>query len=260
MTTVHDILCYIESLAPTEMKMDWDNAGLLCGHSQKCVKKILVALDPFENICKEAAAKQADLLITHHPLIFGQGLTAVDDSTETGRALLTLAENQIAAINAHTNLDCAASGVNDVLAEVLGLQDTATVMFPEKNFGLLRHGYVAEQPLARFLNHVKSSLNCDGLRYVDSKKPVRHVAVGGGACGDCINEAVAAGCDTFINSDIKYNQFHTASVLGINLIDAGHFYTEAPVVSVLAQKLRLAFPDVEILVSENLCDAMKFFV
>lgn len=260
MTTVHDILCYIESIAPNEIKMDWDNTGLLCGHSQKCVKKILVALDPFEDICKEAVAKQVDLLITHHPLIFGQSLTAVNDSTETGRALLTLAENKIAAINAHTNLDCAAGGVNDVLAEVLALQDTKTILFPEKNFGLLRHGYVTEQPLTNFLNHVKSSLNCDGLRYVDGKKPVHHVAVGGGACGDCINDAIAAGCDTFITSDIKYNQFHTASWLGINLIDAGHFHTEVPIVAVLAQKLRHAFPNVETMVSENHCDAMKFFV
>ena len=147
MTTVHDILCYMESLAPTEMKTEWDNTGLLCGHSQKCVKKILVALDPFEDTCKEAVAKQADLLITHHPLIFGQGLTAVNDSSETGRSLLTLSENGIAAINAHTNLDCATGGVNDVLAEAIGLQDTKTVMFPERNYGLLRHGYVAEQNL-----------------------------------------------------------------------------------------------------------------
>jgi len=259
MTKVCDILSYIDSLAPNSMKMDWDNTGLLCGHSESCVQRILVALDPFEQVCREAVEKKADLLVTHHPLIFGQGLTAVNDGNETGRALLMLAENKIAAINAHTNLDCAAGGVNDVLADVLGLKDVAAIAFSGKDFGLLRHGYVSEQSLENFLAHVKSSLSCDGLRYVDGKKPVRHVAVGGGSCGDCIIDAFQAGCDTFVTSDIKYNQFHSACALGMNLIDAGHFHTEAPVIHVLAQKLQLAFPNVEVMVSENLHDAMKFF-
>ena len=93
---------------------------------------------------------------------------------------------------------------------------------------------------------------------MDSDKPVCHVAVGGGACGSGLRAAVAAGCDTFVTSDIKYNQFWDAKKAGINLIDASHFYTENPVCAVLAQKLATAFPETETMVSKNHRDCVKY--
>ena len=162
----------------------------------------------------------------------------------------------IAAINAHTNLDLAPGGVNEVLAATLGLENIEVVN-PEgeddqgRPYGLLRCGTVAEQNLPEFLAHVKNALHCDGLRYVDGKKAVRKVAVGGGSCADFMHEALAAGCDTFVTADIKYNQFRTGYELGLNLIDAGHFHTENPTMPVLAAKLRLAFPEVEVKLAEN---------
>ena len=107
---------------------------------------------------------------------------------------------------------------------------------------------------------MKAHLNCDGLRYVDAGKPVRKVAVGGGSCADEMAEALAAGCDTFVTADVKYNQFRTAFELGLNLIDAGHFHTENPAMPVLAEKLKAAFPDTEVIFSENHADCMNFFV
>ena len=106
MTTVKDILIYLETLAPASMKMDWDNVGLLCGSTSQSVRKILVALDPFEHVCREAEEIGADLIVTHHPLIF-QPCKAVTDETSLGRSILFLASHGISAINAHTNLDCA---------------------------------------------------------------------------------------------------------------------------------------------------------
>ena len=116
-----------------------------------------------------------------------------------------------------------------------------------------------EQPLVDFLSNVKTNLKCDGLRYVDGGKPVRKVAVGGGSCGDCLQEAQAAGCDTFVTSDVKYNQFRTAFEQGLNLIDAGHFHTENPTMPILAAKLQAAFPDVTVKLSEKHWECMKFF-
>ena len=258
MATVADILHFIESIAPPYMAADWDNVGLLCGRKDKEVRKILVALDPFRTVIDEAIAMQADLIVTHHPLIFRSPLMAVNEDTETGRCVLTLIEHGIAAINAHTNLDMAPGGVNDVLAQTLGLENIE-IINPVDNYGLLRKGIVAEQPLNTFLGTVKTALNCQGLRYVDSGKPVHIVAVGGGSCADGMQEALAAGCDTFVTSDIKYNQFRTAFELGLNLIDAGHFYTENPVMPVVAGKLRAAFPGVEVLFSEAHQDCMKFY-
>ena len=265
MATVADILSFVENLAPRYMKCDWDNVGLLCGRRNREVKKVLVALDPFRNVIEEAIEIGADCIVTHHPLIFRNPLMAVNEDTEAGRCVLTLMEHGIAAINAHTNYDLAPGGINDVLAQTLGLQDI-TVIHPEgtddegRPYGLLRCGTIGEISLKAFLVGVKEHLNCQGLRYVDAGKPVRKVAVGGGSCADEMIDAMNAGCDTFVTADVKYNQFRTAYELGLNLIDAGHFHTENPAMPVLAEKLRAEFPAVEVIFSEKHTDCMNFFV
>ena len=263
MTTVADILNCLESIAPRSMKMDWDNVGLLCGSRRSQVTKILVALDPFEGVCQEAAAWGAELIVTHHPLIF-QALKSITDETSIGRSIQLLCREGISAINAHTNLDCAPGGVNDRLATALGLSniqviDPMGVDSEGQEWGLLRKGTVTEQTLSDFLPTVKAALGCDGLRYVDGGKSVHKVAVGGGACASELMDAYRAGCDTFVTSDVKYNQFWDAKDLGLNLIDAGHFYTENPVTGCLAEKIAAAFPGVEVKISETHRDCMKFY-
>lgn len=263
MTTVGHILHFLDTLAPRSMKMDWDNVGLLCGSESQPVTKVLVALDPFEQVCREAADWGAELIVTHHPLIFSAP-KAVTDATSVGRCILELCRHGICAINAHTNLDCAPGGVNDVLANTLGLENVQ-VIDPSGTdaqgnpWGLLRCGEVKRQPLEDFLPFVKQTLGCRGLRYVDGGKPVRKVAVGGGSCAGALPDALRAGCDTFVTADVKYNQFWDAQDMGMNLIDAGHFHTENPVVSVLAAKIAAAFPEVEVKISEKHADCMKFY-
>ena len=257
MVTVADILKYLEILAPRSMKMDWDNVGLLCGSKNAEVTKILVALDPFEGVCREAAEIGAELIITHHPLIF-QAPKAITDETSIGRCIMQLCRHGISAINAHTNLDCAPGGVNDVLAAKLGLENVE-IINPKDGVGLMRCGNVTEQSLESFLALVKERLGCEGLRYVDSDKTVRRVAVGGGSCAGGMLEALEAGCDTFVTADIKYNQFWDAHDLGLNLVDAGHFHTENPVVVVLADKIATAFPEIEVKISETHGDCMKYY-
>ena len=263
MATVHEILAFLETLAPRAIKMDWDNVGLLCGSKKQTVTKGLVALDPFEGVCEEAAAWGADLMVTHHPLIF-QALKSITDETSIGRSIQLLCRNSISAVNAHTNLDCAPGGVNDRLAATLGLSQIAVIdpMGVDEHgaqWGLLRKGIVEEQPLSEFLSVVKHALGCEGLRYVDGGKSVRKVAVGGGACASELMDAYHAGCDTFVTSDVKYNQFWDAKDLGMNLIDAGHFYTENPVTACLAEKIAAKFPEIEVKISETHRDCMKFY-
>lgn len=263
MVTVADVLAYLETLAPTAMKEDWDRVGLNCGHTDKEVHHILVALDPFTHVCQEAKQIGADLLITHHALLWTPGF--ITDQDEQGRNALFLIENGIAAINAHTNLDQAPGGVNDILANKLGLQNIQ-VIDPKginkngQQWGLLRQGEVPSQALPQFLSTVKTVLGCDGLKYVDGGKPVNRVAVGGGACASEMALAAQAGCDTFVTADIKYNQFWDAKALGLNLIDAGHFHTENPVCQYLAEKLQAAFPDAIVTLTENHTDCAKFFL
>ena len=254
MITVGDILAYLDTIAPPALKMEWDNVGLLCGSRSTPVTKVLVALDPFEHVCQEAADLGAELIVTHHPLIF-RPLPNITDETSIGRSLQILCRHGISAVNTHTNLDCAEGGVNDVLAEKLGLSDI-TVLSQE---GLLRCGIVPEQTLKDFLAHVKNTLGCQGLRYVDCGKTVRKVAVGGGSCADGMLDALAAGCDTFVTADVKYNQFWDAKDLVIHLIDAGHFCTENPVVPVLAGKIAEKFPEIQVKISQTHADCMKFY-
>ena len=255
MTTVGDILKYIETLAPRELKMDWDNVGLNCGSRSAPVTRILVALDPFEHVCQEAAQWGADLLVTHHPLIF-RPLPMVTDDAAITRGLMELVRHNISHICAHTNLDCAPGGVNDALAATLGLENTESL---GAYGGMMRCGEVPQQDLTSFLAFVKEKLHCDGLRYCDGGKPVRKVAVGGGACSDGLYDAILAGCDTFVTSDVKYNNFWDGKEQGLSIIDAGHFPTENPVVSVLAEKIAAAFPETQVKISETHADCMKYY-
>lgn len=259
---VQTILDYVNSLAPFHMKYDWDNAGLLCGRRDREVTKILVALDPFLNVCEEAAAIGAELIVTHHPLIF-RTPKAITTDDPVGRSILFLAAHDISAVNAHTNLDRAPGGVNDILAQTLGLCDVEVlnpmgVDTQNRPWGMLRAGQVAEMSLPEFLMQVKQRLGTPVLRYADGGKPVRRVAVGGGSCADAYTEALAAGCDTLVTADVKYNQFWDASSQGLNLIDAGHFYTENQTCAVLADQLRQQFPEIEVVLSKHQ-DCMKFF-
>lgn len=262
MTTVADILSFIETFAPTYMKEPWDNVGLNCGRMSKEVRKILVALDASTEACHEAAEIGADLLLTHHALVWKPGF--VNDQTQWGRDMLFLIEKGIACVNAHTNLDECPGGVNDVLARLLGLQNVEVINprgVDEKGraWGLLHKGDVPEQTLEQFMELIKTRLGTPVLRYVNGGKPVRKVAVGGGACGTEFMDAVNAGCDTFVTADVKYNHFWDSRDNGMSIIDAGHFYTENPVVTVLAEKIRRAFPEITVEISKNHWDCMKFY-
>ncbi len=261
MPRVKEIYEFIRSLAPEYMAMDWDHVGLLCGRSDREVRRLLVALDPFLAVAKEAKEENCQLLVTHHPAFWK--LEKVNDESAQGQTLLFLAENGISAVNAHTNLDCAPGGVNDCLAAALGLTDVS-VIDPVgtdesgRQYGLLRGGKIAPQPEAEFLQRVKSALHCEHLRYAGNGKAVRYVAVGGGSCSDSLKRVAELGYDAFVTADCKYNAFADAADLGLMLVDAGHFQTENPVCSLLAEKLQAAFPEVEVILSKKHRDCIKF--
>ena len=262
MTTVENILHELHTLAPSHMQQSWDNCGLLCGRYKNPVTKILIALDPFLNVAKEAKELGAQLIVTHHPLLFS--VKNVTDGEPIGNTMLYLIENGIASINLHTNLDCVHGGVNDVLAASLGLENREVLVrdgVDEKGnaYGLGRVGTVPELPLQDFLQQVKTALGCGGIRFASGGKQVHKVAVGGGSCGDCLEIALEQGCDTFVTGDVKYNGFANAKDLGINLIDAGHFPTENLICQTLKEYLELKFPLLEVVISKSHDDVVKFY-
>ena len=248
MTTVREIESFLYGWAPRELAESWDNVGLLVGDPEAAVERVLVALDITPQVAEEALERGCQLIVAHHPVMncAWHPVQTVRADDRQGRTLTALLRGGVAAICMHTNLDAAEGGVNDILAEKLGL--TQPEMLTEEKIG--RIGTLkCEIPLVEFTHSVIELLGCNGLRYMDAGRPVHRVAVGGGACGCYIPQAVAAGCDTFVTSDLKYNDFLDTE--GLNLIDAGHFPTENVVCPALRDRLQSAFPAVDVLCSTS---------
>lgn len=257
MASVKDFYRAMDEWAPFETQMDFDNAGFLVGHGDAAVDKVLVALDITQEVVEEAEKLGCQLIVSHHPVIFHPA-KAVTDETVAGRTLLALTEGKIAAICCHTNLDAAQDGVNDCLAQALGLQEVGQ-LHPDgvdrkgRTYGIGRVG-MCHQPgmsAADYAGRVKMLLGGAGVRFTDGGRPVRRVAVGGGSCGSMLADAAAAGCDTFVTADVKYDQFLEARALGITLMDAGHYATENVVCPKIVQYLSLKFPGIPVKISQT---------
>jgi len=259
---VSEIVSYLYTLAPDYMQEDWDNTGLVVGHGEREVRKLLVALDATLPVLQEAAETGCQLVVTHHPVIFSP-LRKINDGLVTGSRVLFAAENHLACVNMHTNLDCAAGGVGELLAQKLGIQ-SPSVIAPRGSrktgapYGYVLAGAVPQMTLQDFVRTVSERLGCAGVRFAAGGKPVRSVAVAGGACGDELYAAAAAGCDTFVTADVKYHQFSEARELGINLIDAGHFETEVAVCAMLAKRLREKFPEISVTIAQSMENPVDF--
>ena len=248
MIRVSDVLHCLEEKAPCGLKLDFDNVGHLVGHADAEVSKIMVALDITDDVIDEALSLGADLIVSHHPLIFN-AIKSVTDGTWVGSRIMTLCENRVAAICMHTNLDAAKGGVNDALLAALGAKNAET-FDPVTDIG--RVGELENEcSLDEFLLYTKTALNVSGLRYYDAGKRVKRIACCGGSGGGEIALAVEAGCDTYVTADVKYDQFLEAKHLGINLIDADHFCTENVVVPVLKEWISAEFPSLPVYISQN---------
>ena len=256
MQTVREIEQVLYDLAPKDGAMHGDNVGHLVGDPEREVKHALVALDITEAVVDVAIAKGCDLIVSHHPVINSNWspVQSVRFDTLKGRILMKLIQHHISAICMHTNLDVASGGVNDRLAERLGLENVEVM-----ENGLIRTGCLPQPMTLRdFAAFVKDALSCNGVRYSDAGKIVSKVAVGGGSCGDYEEEVLCAGCDTFVTADLKYHQFLDAR--DINLVDAGHFPTEDPVCEVLIQYITAKFPELTAEKSASHKEVIQYYV
>jgi len=254
MASVRDIYRYLDGRAPFRLQMDFDNAGFLVGRGERQVTRVLVALDITEEVAAEAVQLGAELIVSHHPVIFHPA-RRITDEDPTGRKLLSLLEHGVAAICAHTNLDAAEGGVNDALARQLGIQEIGQLHQDGvdelgRPYGIGRVGKLAEAMApGAFAAYVKERLGAGSVRFVDTGRTVHKVAVGGGACAGMLEDALAQDCDAFVTADVKYDGYLEAKALGICLVDAGHFPTENVVCPVLAHWLREGFPELEVRLS-----------
>lgn len=260
MPTVNKILEALLKAAPLSLAESFDNPGFLVGRGEREVKKVLIALDITSDVVREAEEIGAELIVSHHPVIFTPR-TDICDSDVMGNIILSMIEKNIAAICMHTNLDSARGGVNDILAETLGLSDTEVIEPKEDNKeGLGRCGNIKhEMKLSDFMETVCRALSVSGVKYHDAGRSVHRVAVGGGACGDFVGYAKKFGFDTIVTADIKHNYFLEAKELGINAIDAGHFATENIICPKIEEIIKTAFPSLSVSIAKANCDCTDFF-
>ena len=235
---------------PEDLRMEWDNDGIMCcADSTARVGRVLVALDVTDEVIEYAIKGDFDLIISHHPLIF-KPLSAITDENHIARKVVKLISSGISVFSFHTRADAVSGGVNDILADLVGIYSPV----PFGECGLGRIGEIDEEcSLDDFASSVKLSLGVDSLRVADGYNTVKRVAVVGGDGKDFIKDAIAEGADTFVSGRIGYNVMEEAAEMGINLIEAGHFFTEHPVTEFFAKTVQRISPDIYVqIVNSNL--------
>ncbi len=235
--TIRDLYRALDEKYPRSLSCSWDNDGLMvCADPEREVKRVLLALDASNEAIDYAIKERCQVLLTHHPLLF-RPMRSLSPDFLSGDRTLTAIKGELAVMSFHTRLDAGQGGVNDALCDALGL--TAAGCFGDDEaptLGRLAH-LEGEMPLSDFAAKVKQSLGCSVVLF-SGNRPVKTVAMIGGGGGDFIYAAKAAGADTFITGDAGYNVTLDAADDGINIIQAGHYHTEAPVLSRLADFCR----------------------
>lgn len=231
----------MEQIAPRALALDYDNVGLLVEPDHTEVKKVLLALDCTTITAQEAIDLGADLLVTHHPQFF-RGVKSIGFSSPFTGAAALLLRHGVGHFAAHTNLDAAAGGVNDTLAQLLELRDVEP-MAPE-NIG--RVGNLSSpQKLSDLVAQCNHLLGSHGAYSGDQDRLVSRVAVLGGAGGGDVGHAQAAGAQAYLTGEAKHNEILEARERDLPLILCGHYETERIVLKSLMNRLQILAPDVQ---------------
>ncbi len=231
---VKELYTYFDSLFPAELSCHWDNDGLMCASDlSREVKKVLVTLDVSEAAVEYALSNSFDAIISHHPLIFRPIKNIHEDNA---KKLIALIKNDVAVMSFHTRLDAVCGGVNDRFAALLGLIDTCAFGPDGEMMG--RVGMLEnEMALQDFAEKVKAALSCEKILVADAGRPVKKVAILGGDGKDFVASALSCGADTYITGRMSYNIMVEAREMCINLVEAGHFYTEDHICEYIREKI-----------------------
>ena len=248
---VKDIIKVIEDFAPLSVQEGWDNSGLCIGSPEAEVKGVLLALDCTPELVDEAVACGADMIVTHHPLIFS-GLKKITPDNKVGLAVIKAVSAGISIYAAHTSADKVLAGVSGDMARKLGLIDVEILQKDGDATGL---GVVGNLPSPmtslQAVDHVKK---CFGLKVMKASRPlegmISRVAMCGGSGGSLIGEARRSGAQLYISGDISYHNFFTED--GFMIMDIGHYESEIGIVEILFALLKKNFPTFAVRITQNL--------
>jgi dinuclear metal center YbgI/SA1388 family protein len=272
--TVSDIIKVLDSVAPQALAEAWDNVGLQVGDPERTVKNIWIALDPTYQVVNAACRQKVDLLITHHPLLF-KPLQSLNFRTPVGSIIDLAVRHHLTIFAAHTNLDSALGGINDILAGRIGLydlkplvrahgcqrieNDVDPLVAPDQDVGIGRVGLLESAvDLQTLANEIKNKLK---LRYLklsgDPALPVKKVAICSGSGASLLADFFASGAQVFISGDLRYHDARDVEASNLGLIDIGHFASEHLIIGVLAEKLAGIFADLKMNPTVKACDIEK---
>ena len=258
MITVGTLYNYLDEIAPFSNQDKIDNSGLLVGDLSAEVKKVLVCLDATRKVVAEAIEKGADLIISHHPLMFRPVSKIASNDP-----LHSLVRNNINLIAAHTNLDVAVGGISDLMLARLGFPKSETVLLPINPDGT-GYGRITElkSPVSAkdLAEKCKAAFDCTAVRYVDSGKTLSKIGVSSGSAKESVEIALNSGCDAFICGEVSHDRMIFAADYGLTLIEAGHFHTEDIFCEDLIDRLKSQFKGLEIEKSANSVDVCDYVV
>jgi len=246
--TVKRLYEYLSSRIPEALSEEWDNDGIMCSADlSREVESVLITLDVTDEIVDYAISRGFHVIISHHPLIF-KPLSNLNEENHISRKVIKLISNDISVLSFHTRADKVKGGVNDILASIIGLSDVT----PFGEGGLGRIGNLSEEvELEIFAERVKDKLSSDCVKIADAYNTVKRVALVGGDGKDYVDSALEAGADTYLSGRISYNVMEEATDMGINLIEAGHYFTEFPVTKFFASLVNLFDENVSVEIADS---------
>ncbi|MFP4078686.1 MAG: Nif3-like dinuclear metal center hexameric protein [Candidatus Izemoplasmataceae bacterium] len=209
---------------PPHLAYEWDNVGLMVGTLNKPIKTVLVTLDVTKDVIKKAVSIGADLIISHHPLIFSP-IRRLSVDTYKGAMIETLIKEGIAVYSAHTNYDLANGGMNDMLASKLAMKNVAILEMTDETHGIGRIGELPSPlPLEEAVTTIKRALDIDDARYIGNQKEktVKTLAISGGSGADHAFMAKKKGADLYLTGDVSYHEAHDMMQMGLRVLDIGH--------------------------------------
>jgi len=253
-----DLCDFLDAFAPPRLAAEWDNVGLLVGDRLQKVSRVIVCLTVTPAVAAEAIRERADLIITHHPLPF-RPLNRLTTDEPTGRLLLDLIRACVGIYSPHTAFDSAAQGINQQLAEGLGLVDIQPLV-PAVDLGAGRCGRLVQpQTLGQVAARLAQFLKIGQVAAVgDIQRPVERVGIACGSAGELLAAAIDARCDLFLTGEARLHTCYEAEASGIALLLAGHYASERFGVEKLAEILAGQFPALSIWPSRDERNPLKW--
>ncbi len=279
MLQLDEIVAFLGEFAPLALAEEWDNVGLLVGDRQQNVERVLACLTLSPDVAAEAVSRHVDLVVSHHPILFRPVQRLTSDTTE-GKVLLDLIGSRVAVYSPHTAFDSAADGINQQLAEALGLTNVGVLrsVLPsqcpdgaddssgdpsgQRPLGSGRFGRLPQaEPLVEFNERVKRSLGISRLQYTgDDRQTIERVAVACGSAAEFLPDARRHNCEVLLTGEARFHACLEANAAGIAMVLAGHYATERPAVEQIADRIAGRFPDLDCFASQIERDPVRWSI